>query len=271
MRLMRWLHSQKGHNATQHPPHRIADFAAKPGASGVGAPKFVRRFTVRWRLTCVASVCESHWACVVIAAACPHVDGGMRGRFSYSPRSGTSHLQRGTLVPAVHGACQIVRRFRFDRDTHLRARGLKIPRCKWKVRLRGRDAPQTLIHPQNPGVCAAKYNLRMRPTGIKADRARGELTIQWDDGHSADLTFAHLASNCRCATCNDNRAKLRISGKTFVPESSELLAIEAVGSYGISIVWKDGCRYGIYTWEVLAALETSNPNIDGPIAVHSAF
>lgn len=28
-----------------------------------------------------------------------------------------------------------------------------------------------------------------------------------------------------------------------------------MGSYAINIVWKDGCRYGIYTWEYLRELD----------------
>ena len=32
----------------------------------------------------------------------------------------------------------------------------------------------------------------------------------------------------------------------------ELLSIEPVGSYALSIVWKGGCRFGIFTWEYLS-------------------
>jgi len=92
----------------------------------------------------------------------------------------------------------------------------------------------------------------MRPTHITADKTRAMLTITWDNGETAHYAFADLAAACPCATCNDDREKARAQGIPFVPKSSELQAIEAVGSYGINIMWKDGCRFGIYTWDMLA-------------------
>jgi DUF971 family protein len=36
--------------------------------------------------------------------------------------------------------------------------------------------------------------------------------------------------------------------------SYELEAIHPVGGYAINIVWKGGCRYGIYSWDYLRQL-----------------
>lgn len=94
----------------------------------------------------------------------------------------------------------------------------------------------------------------MRPTSIKADKASSLLHIYWDDDVSSSITFHGLAVACRCATCNDTRAKAQAEGRTHEPLSTELQSIEAVGSYGINIVWANGCRYGIYTWDYLRAL-----------------
>ena len=93
----------------------------------------------------------------------------------------------------------------------------------------------------------------MRPTGITADKTRAVLIVNWDDGHIAELPFKLLSDLCPCATCNDERNNPDPL-KIIRPKSSELEAINAVGSYAISIIWKGGCRYGIYSWDYLAKL-----------------
>ena len=103
----------------------------------------------------------------------------------------------------------------------------------------------------------------LRPTGITADRQRAILTVKWNDGHSTDFPFSFLSAACPCASCNNDREKLVAQGldpvKDFEPKSSLLQAIEPVGTYAINIVWKDGCRYGIYTWDLLLHLEEQHP------------
>ena len=98
----------------------------------------------------------------------------------------------------------------------------------------------------------------MRPTSIKADKNRSVLEIVWDDGMQSAHAFYDLAAACRCATCNDARARAQAEGREHKPQSSALEAIEAVGSYGINIIWKSGCRHGIYTWEYLRALASGH-------------
>ncbi len=39
--------------------------------------------------------------------------------------------------------------------------------------------------------------------------------------------------------------------------STELDRMEGVGNYALQLVWKDGHRYGIYTWEYLRELSPS--------------
>lgn len=98
----------------------------------------------------------------------------------------------------------------------------------------------------------------MRPTNITANKARAILSITWSDGRVIDYPFYQLAAACRCATCNEDRTRSAAEGKAFVPKSAVLDAIEPIGSYGISILWKDGCRYGIYTWDSLAVMEIAH-------------
>ncbi|MCL5997723.1 MAG: DUF971 domain-containing protein [Chloroflexi bacterium] len=103
----------------------------------------------------------------------------------------------------------------------------------------------------------------MRPTGITADRHRAVLAITWNDGHCTNFPFVELSAACPCANCNDEREKLRAQGldprKDFKPKSSLLQAIEPVGSYAVNIVWQNGCRFGIYTWDLLLDLERQHP------------
>lgn len=103
----------------------------------------------------------------------------------------------------------------------------------------------------------------LKPTGITADRQRSILSVTWSDGHQTEIPFYELSAACPCASCNDKRQKLEEQGrdaqKDFRPDSSELQAIELVGSYAINIAWKNGCRYGIYSWDLLLGLEEQYP------------
>ena len=99
----------------------------------------------------------------------------------------------------------------------------------------------------------------MKPTAITADRSKAILTIAWDDGRSTEYSFRELAAACPCEVCNAERGKLADQGldpaAAFQPQSSDLLSIEPVGAYAINIAWKDGCRYGIYSWDYLLELD----------------
>jgi DUF971 family protein len=37
-------------------------------------------------------------------------------------------------------------------------------------------------------------------------------------------------------------------------ESDELVSMDLVGNYALQLTWKDGHRYGIYSWEFLRQL-----------------
>lgn len=104
----------------------------------------------------------------------------------------------------------------------------------------------------------AKFSLkcgRMRPTGITADKTRAVLSVNWEDGHASELPFKLLSDACPCATCNAERNDPNPL-KILRPHSYELEAINPVGNYAINIMWKGGCRYGIYSWDFLEKLAT---------------
>jgi DUF971 family protein len=93
----------------------------------------------------------------------------------------------------------------------------------------------------------------MRPTNITADKTQKLLKLTWADGRTSALSFKLLSDMCPCELCTMERNDPDPL-KILRPKSDELEAISAVGNYGISIMWKGGCRYGIYTWEYLAKL-----------------
>jgi DUF971 family protein len=89
-----------------------------------------------------------------------------------------------------------------------------------------------------------------RPANIVLDRTKKELRISWNDGRESTYAFEFLRANCPCAedkALRENPDPLRIlpSFDTNV-ESAQL-----VGNYAIQLIWGDGHRYGIYSWELL--------------------
>jgi DUF971 family protein len=96
----------------------------------------------------------------------------------------------------------------------------------------------------------------MRPTNITADKTQKLLKLTWGNGRTSALSFKLLSDMCPCELCTMEREERNSTNplKILRPKSDELEAISAVGNYGVSIMWKGGCRYGIYTWEFLGKL-----------------
>ncbi|MEW5869976.1 MAG: DUF971 domain-containing protein [Chloroflexota bacterium] len=101
----------------------------------------------------------------------------------------------------------------------------------------------------------------LRPTGITADRQKGDLTITWSDGHTSLYPFSLLRYGCPCAECRGGHEHM---GSEPDPEvfhqplddtpATRIQNVELVGSYAITITWEDGHNYGIYNWHYLRAL-----------------
>jgi len=90
----------------------------------------------------------------------------------------------------------------------------------------------------------------MQPTGITADRTNALLIITWDDGERSEIPFKLLSDLCPCATCNEERQNSDPL-KIVRARSYELETIVPVGNYAINIIWRGGCRFGLYSWEYL--------------------
>ena len=97
-----------------------------------------------------------------------------------------------------------------------------------------------------------------QPTRI--ERGSTSLAIQWKDSFSSELSYRFLREKCPCAHCDAVR-----SGKNpfhILPsddffENLRLVDIQRVGRYAVRLVWSDGHRTGIYTFEFLHELSES--------------
>lgn len=101
----------------------------------------------------------------------------------------------------------------------------------------------------------------LRPTGIKANRLEGRMTVNWSDEHTSVYSFSLLRNACPCAECRGGHANMSSEPDPVVfslPDidapATRLEQVEAVGTYGMTIAWEDGHHYGIYTWKYLRAL-----------------
>jgi len=93
------------------------------------------------------------------------------------------------------------------------------------------------------------------PTGIHADRAAGNLTVDWADGHRTSYDARSLRWMCPCAFC---RGEAGLPGwldsaPTLTDEQTRLVDVQLVGSYAICPTWGDGHRTGYYSFAMLRA------------------
>jgi DUF971 family protein len=101
----------------------------------------------------------------------------------------------------------------------------------------------------------------MRPKSVQASKSRAELFIEWEDGHESRYPLAGLRAACPCAECRGGHEGM---GQPVTPDlmrsrvvegpAAELVSLEAVGNYALLLVWADGHRYGIYSWDMLRRL-----------------
>ena len=92
-----------------------------------------------------------------------------------------------------------------------------------------------------------------RPQSIQK-RDERTLGIVWQDGHESVYDTTYLRENCTCAACRDEWTGEKKALPASLPRAIQPLTIDSVGQYGLKIVWNDGHRTGIYTYEDLRKL-----------------
>ena len=96
---------------------------------------------------------------------------------------------------------------------------------------------------------------KSQPTRI--ERGDNSLTVQWKDTSQSELSYRLLRERCPCAHCNATRSgkdPFHILPTADFFEKLSLVDIQRVGRYAVRLVWSDGHRTGIYTFEFLREL-----------------
>lgn len=93
--------------------------------------------------------------------------------------------------------------------------------------------------------------LKIKITGGKS------LLISWDDNTESVISLDRLRRLCPCASCKVEREK---ESPNYIPifgqSQMTVDSIKPVGSYAVSISWKDGHSTGIYEYAYLKILSS---------------
>ena len=94
------------------------------------------------------------------------------------------------------------------------------------------------------------------PTSYELDEDHHQLCLSWSDGHESVFDYERLRQACPCAWCA-GEAGLPGNLSTDTPLTEEqitLYELQMVGRYGLTPIWGDGHKTGIYTYERLRAM-----------------
>ena len=90
----------------------------------------------------------------------------------------------------------------------------------------------------------------IEPTEIHHKRGERRVIVTWGDGHESVFPIDYLRSWCPCAMCQGHEPQARYLGL----QGQELVHVEGVGNYAVSLTWRDGHSTGIYSFRLLRAL-----------------
>jgi len=80
--------------------------------------------------------------------------------------------------------------------------------------------------------------------------------IEWKDGAVTDHTARDLRLACPCASCVDEGTGRPLLDPRTVRQDILILGSELIGRYGLSFIWSDGHKTGIFAWPKLRELGT---------------
>ncbi len=102
-----------------------------------------------------------------------------------------------------------------------------------------------------------------RPTSITLNKNTGFLLIDWAEGQHCEYPLSHLREACPCVECRGGHHNMGLDKApddilTLKPKRSyKVEKIEMVGNYALQFFWDDGHHTGMYTWELLLRLCSS--------------
>ena len=93
------------------------------------------------------------------------------------------------------------------------------------------------------------------PTSFLLDEKKRQLILSWSDGHESVHNWEALRWACPCAWCagEGGQPGMLASKKSLSAEETTLVNLQLVGRYGLTPLWEDGHKTGIYTFEKLRA------------------
>ncbi len=94
------------------------------------------------------------------------------------------------------------------------------------------------------------------PTSYELDEERHQLRLSWSDGHESVYGYETLRRACPCAWCagEGNFAGAMTPDTPLTEQQRTLYELTMVGRYGLTPIWGDGHKTGIYTYERLRDL-----------------
>ena len=93
----------------------------------------------------------------------------------------------------------------------------------------------------------------MKNLGIEEIYQEDERTlcIHWNTGVKKHYDVVTLRRKCPCASCVDENTGKRKLAPTSVKEETRPVKINSVGTYALNIIFNDGHKTGLYTYESL--------------------
>ena len=88
------------------------------------------------------------------------------------------------------------------------------------------------------------------PAEVRHEKGARRVTISWQDGHVSTYAIDDLRSWCPCAVCQGHAAQ----AKYLDLQDQELVHLDGVGNYALSLTWQDGHSTGIYSFRMLRQL-----------------
>ncbi|VAX23071.1 hypothetical protein MNBD_IGNAVI01-2484 [hydrothermal vent metagenome] len=93
----------------------------------------------------------------------------------------------------------------------------------------------------------------MRPVKIEVTESPS-LKILWNDETVSEISLIELRKGCPCAVCSAEEEGFSHSYKVYRGDEVEISDISVVGSYAVSVAWKDGHNTGLYEFQYLKEL-----------------
>lgn len=95
-------------------------------------------------------------------------------------------------------------------------------------------------------------------TGVELSADGRLLALRWSDGTHSDVSARRLRQYCPCAECVEEWSGKRTFDVETIPAEMKVVEVQPVGNYALSFTFGDLHRTGIFQWEYLKALSTSD-------------